>query len=334
MIEGGTLFFVAASFYYLIRSLESDGAGDLIKGIVFCTFGCLYKHPMVSVIPAFALMTVYDFFFPKGAKPIRPFWAPVKGLIIPAVTVLVYMKLSSFNSDVPSDLFFPTFERMAANLRAVALGVTLPIALSFLGGMIYLAFWRWDRLFWFLLSWIGTHFILSCMSDVYANVRQSLPYYVGAIVAASIFIDAMADMCGNRKKLILYGILPVWLLWACLLMNRVQDIHLIGRAMGDRSYVNLTNWKDSYIPYDAIIQDLKETTAPGDTIYAPMANEPVKFYIEKYDFHDRRYIRDEWGPINHSTPGLLIEFCLRNEVDWLLLPRGKWLINYGNLRIG
>jgi hypothetical protein len=45
------------------------------------------------------------------------------------------------------------------------------------------------------------------------------------------------------------------------------------------------------LPYPQTIQKLKEITTPGDVIYAPMINEPVHFYLAKYDLRDRIYRR-------------------------------------------
>lgn len=330
LLEGGTLFFVTAAFFYWMRYLDTFDGGHLAAGTFMATAGCLYKHPAVGVIPAFALMCLYDAWTRRRERRPLAYLPAAAAVAIPAVTAWIYLKLSSFNKDVPSDLAFPTPDRLLSNLAAVPLGVTLPVALVFAAGMVYLGGRRDRRLFVLLLCWILPHHLLSSMSLVYENVRQALPYYVGLMVAGAVFLEAV--FAGRKAWRIgfLYGLFPAYLVWACLFYDRNQDHRIVGRAMGDRSYINFSTWNDSYIPYGAIMKDLRERTAPGDTIYAPMGNEPSHFYLAKYGLLDREYIRDTglWGERGEHTLDGLAELCGRLGCDWLLAPRGKWLYQY------
>ncbi len=331
MIDCGNLFFVIASFYYLILFLESKSAPSLLIGVLFCVFGVLYKHPVVSVIPAFTLMAIYDFLFPKKEHN-RCWLQPFLACALASVAVLLYMKLSAFNNLIPSKLSFPTFDRLITNLSAVPQGVTLPVAVVFGLGLIYVG-WRYtSRLFVFLLCWIGTHYILSAMSAAYQNVRQALPYYIGLLVAASFLADLLPKKYSIRAAVI-YFIVPIYLLWACLFMDRTQNLEEVGRPMGDLSYINFSNWDNAYIPYDKAMRDLKERTNPGDVIYAPMTNEPSHFYIAKYNLFDRTYIRHIWEPPEKETIANLYDFCLQHNCDWLMVVRGKWLYSYANVEL-
>ncbi|RJP18994.1 MAG: hypothetical protein C4527_27665 [Candidatus Omnitrophota bacterium] len=332
MIDCGTLFFVAASFYHWVRYVEKKTADDLIMGMLFCTFGGLYKHPLVSVIPAFTLMVMIDFIFPKVGQ--RRYWLqPALACAIPTTAILLYMKLSAFNTDVPNELGPLTMERLLANLQAIPLGVTWPVAIAFALGFVYLAAWRYRRLFILLVCWIGVHYLLTCISMVYENVRQALPYYVGLMIGAAILLADIAPKRNEVRAMLIYLVLPAYLIWACLFMDRAQDHRVVGRPMGDRSYVNFSNWRDAYIPYDAAMKDLQTRTSPGDVIYAPMTNEPSHFYLAKYNLMDRTYIRKIWLPPLEETLENLNDFCRENECDWLMVVRGKWLYSYADVEL-
>ena len=325
MIEGGTLFLVLAGFFYWIRFIEHKRRNDLILGIIFATMGCLYKHTAVCLIPGFALMTCYDTLFPRCKRTLQYFLPSVLACLIPAVTIVLYMKLSGFNSDVPSQLKLPTFDILLGNLKAMTEGITPLGAGLFLVGLIALPFVRNWRTFWILISWIAAHYFLSCMSKAAMNVRQALPYYLGLMIPAALLLEKISSKRRWMQIALVYTALPLFLIWSCLFMDRTQDHKKIGRAMGDRSYVNFSNRDSMYLPYPKTIQRLKELTKTGDVIYAPMTNEPVYFYIAKYNLGDRIYHRELWAPKTGQTIDSLMDYCRSIKANWLVVPAGRWL---------
>lgn len=328
MIEGGLLFFMIASFYHWIRYLEKNERRDLIRGTLFCTLACLYKHPAVSVIPAFTAMGIYDYLFPKPAQTRHIPWGTVIACAIPSITFITFMKLAGFNTDAPTEV---KTLNLATNLQTISLGDTLPVALLFLTGSISLALTKPFRRFVYLFAWIGVHYVLVSLSSNADNVRQALPYHAGLCVVAALLVDRCPIKYKRIQSILVYGVLPVFLFWACLLMDRRQDFLKVGRPMSDRSYITLSNIKESYLPYPAAIRALRDLTAPGDTIYAPMANEPVHFYLAKYDLNGRNYIRKIWASPDQQTAENLLAHCRDIGAEWLLLPRGKWAYRYLDL---
>ncbi|MGC9326529.1 MAG: ArnT family glycosyltransferase [Candidatus Hinthialibacter sp.] len=325
MIEGGILFLMTAAFFHWIRYTEHKSHFDLTAGALFALMACLYKHPGVSLIPAFILMTACDFIFSRESRHWRTLIAAMLASSLPAAAIVLYMKLSGFNSDVPSSLQWPTLERLTGNLLAVPRGVTLPIALLFAAGLMALPIRRQWRTLGIFLSWIGAHYWLTCMSAAAMNVRQALPYYIGLIVPASLLLERCAAPRRKLQAALIYGALPLFLLWACLWMDRNEDYRLVGRAMGDRSYINFSNWNSMYLPYPQTVKALKEMTCPGDVIYAPMINEPVYFYLEKYRLTDRVYRRELWTDIDRMNLSSLLDYCRTIKAKWLVIPRGRWL---------
>ncbi len=328
MIDTGSLFFIAASFFYLITYIETKQPWGLVRGCLFMTMAFLYKHPGVCVVPAFFLMVAYDTFFPKRMQ-LRPALRPsFFACLIPALTILSYMKLADIDPDTPSELSILSLHRMAANLWAIPQGMTWLIALLFLAAFVYLAMKKEKRIFCLLLCWIITHFLISSISATYANVRQSLPYYVGLFVMASIFLDQILQRFTIIRAFLLYIVLPCYLIGHALFYPYPTDYQKIGRALGDRSYINFNNWNDTYVPYGEIVRDLIERTEADARIFAPMANEPIQFYLKKYDWGKREWIRELWSPKSEHTLAALKEQCITHNVDWLLLPRGRWLYSY------
>ncbi|MBN2326330.1 MAG: glycosyltransferase family 39 protein, partial [Candidatus Omnitrophica bacterium] len=325
MIEGGTLFLMTAAFFHWIRYIEQKSHFDLSAGALFALMACLYKHPGVSLIPAFAFMAAYDFIFPRERRDWRSAFSAMLACALPAAAIVLYMKLSGFNSDVPSSLQWPSLERLTGSLQAVPRGVTLPIALLFAAGLLSLPVLQSWRTFWIFTGWIAAHYWLTCMSAAAMNVRQALPYYLGFIVPASLLLERCA---GSRRKMqaaLIYGALPLFLLWACLWMDRNQDYRLVGRAMGDRSYINFSNWNSMYLPYPQTVRALQKITSPGDVIYAPMINEPVYFYLEKYRMTGRVYRRELWTDFDRMDLSSLLAYCRKINAEWLVVPRGRWL---------
>jgi len=333
MIEGGLLFFVVATFFYWIRYLEKQYPVDLIAGMLLCTCACLYKHPAVSLAPAFFLMLVVDAIGSSNKRKFRDLIPSLVACAIPTLTMVLYMKLSSFNQDVPSQLGFPTPSRLWTNIAVIPQGVTWPVAIIFLVGLLALGFRKKTRRpFLFMMCWILPHYILTCMSSVVSNVRQALPYYLALIVAGALLVDGIN---WNKQHLFrrgLLGLISIFLLWACLFQDRRQDFRLVGRAMGDRSYVNFSNWNQSYLPYEQVCRFLAQQSKAGDKIYAPMANEPVHFYLSRYNLYDRIYVRQFWQPTSKQTLSSLETYCHDSGMQWLLVPRGKWLHPYADLR--
>lgn len=329
LIEGGSLFFVIAAFFYWIRYFEKRSQNDLMVGSFWATMGCLYKHTNIILIPAFAVLFVWDFFRRRTKKPIEQYGMEIIANSIPAFTFFIYLELSSFSSDTPSNLVLPNWSRLSANILAIPEGVTHPIFVFMIAGFIYVIFIK-RHFLPYMISWVIPHFLLTVMSEAYMNVRQALPYYLGLIIAGCLFIDRILPP-SMAKKVLFYGIAPVFLTWACLFMPRVHTPDEWGRAMGDRSYINLTNWDETYVPYHIIIPDLMQRTQPGETIFAPMGNDSSQFYLAKYNWNDRVYIRNLFtddGTVVVESLETLEQQCRQNEYDWLLLPRGKWLLQY------
>ncbi len=333
MIEGGTLFLVLAGFFYWIRFIEHKRRNDLILGTLFATMACLYKHTAVCLIPGFALMTCYDTMFPRTKRTLQYFLPSVLACLIPAITIVLYMKLSGFNSDVPSQLKLPTLAVLLGNLKAMTEGVTPVIAALFLAGLIALPLMRKWRTFWILFGWIAAHYILTCMSKASLNVRQALPYYLGLMIPAALLLERITNARRWMQIALVYTALPLFLIWSCLFMDRTQDYKQIGRAMGDRSYINFANWRSMYLPYPQTIERLKELTSPGDVIYAPMTNEPVYFYIAKFNLEDRIYQRELWAPKTGQTLDSLMDHCRSIKAKWLVFPAGRWLYADANLAL-
>ncbi|MFB3785019.1 MAG: ArnT family glycosyltransferase [bacterium] len=329
MIEGGILFFISAAFFYWIRFVERKYQLDLLLGTLCATWACLYKHTAVSLMPAFAFMAAYDFCFPKHSRTIAHLFASFIACVIPGVTLVLYMQLAGFNSDMPSTLVFPTPARLLGNLAAIPAGVTWPIALLFLAGIIVLPFRPNRRPFWILTGWIGAHWVLTSMSAAAGNVRQALPYYVGLIVISAWAWDGWFSGRSRIPQRVALAVLSVFLLGTCLFADRHPDFRHVGRAMGDRSYINYSNWDECYLPYPELVIDLSRDTTAGDVIYAPMANEPVFFYLAKYNLDDRTYRRDPfWNGPTPLTPTMVMDKARVLGAKWLVLPRGRWLYPY------
>lgn len=263
MIEGGILFFLSAAFFYWIRFIERKYQSDLLLGILFATLACLYKHTAVSLMPAFAFMAVYDFCFPKQRRAVSHLFASFIACVIPGVTLVLYMELAGFNSDMPSTLVFPTPARLLGNLAAIPAGITWPIALLFLAGILIPPFRANQRPFWILVGWIGAHWVLTSMSAAAGNVRQALPYYVGLIVISSLLLDGWLAGRNLITQRVVFTALSVFLVWTCLLADRHQDFRQVGRAMGDRSYINFSNWDECYLPYPELVIDLSRDNRRG-----------------------------------------------------------------------
>lgn len=331
LIEGGSLFFVAAPFFYWIRYFEKRSSYDLMAGSFWATLGCLYKHTNVIMIPAFAVLWVWDLCKQRTAKPFKQYGLEIIANSIPAITFMIYMKLSSFSSDTPSDMAFINAARLIENLNAIPQGVTYPIFILFLAGSFFTLF-SLHRFLPYWVSWVIPHYMVTAMSLAYMNVRQALPYYLGFIITSGLFLDRIVYY-PKVRSLLFYGVIPLYLIWACLFMPRVHTPELWGRAMGDRSYINFTNWNDTYIPYHMIIPDLMQRIPPGETVFAPMGNDTSQFYLAKHNWQDRVYIRNLFmddGQVAVDSIENLEQQCLQNGYNWLILPRGKWLLQYLN----
>ncbi|NPU95935.1 MAG: hypothetical protein HPY51_01805 [Candidatus Omnitrophica bacterium] len=329
MIEGGILFFIAAAFFYWIRFIERNDQSDLLLGTLFATLACLYKHTAASLMPAFAFMALYDFGFPKHQRSCAHLAAAFTACVIPGVTLVLYMQLAGFNSDMPSTLVFPTPSRLLGNLAAIPAGVTGPIAILFLAGIVTLLLRPNRRPFWILLGWTGAHWVLTSMSAAAGNVRQALPYYLGLIVTSALAWDVWLSGRTRITQRVSLAALSGFLIWTCLFADRHQDFRQVGRAMGDRSYINFSNWDEACLNYRALAFHLTQYTTAGDVIYAPMANEPVVFYLAKYHLEDRTYRRDPfWNGPEPLTRDTVLKKARALGAKWLVLPRGRWLYPY------
>lgn len=325
MIEGITLFFVSATLFHWLRFMQENNQADLVMGSILATLGCLTKHPVVGVIPAFALMAGIQFLLIPKTRDVWMLLRCTAASLIPAVTFQTYMELSKFNALIPSELSAPGLDRFLTNLSVIPLGITWPLAILILSGIFSLAATRTWRALWLLGCWFGAFWFLSSISSVYANVRQSLPYYIALLIPAAMFLERITNGRPIVRRVLLWGILPAYLVWACLFMDRVENHVDVGRAIGDRGYINFTTWQDMYLPYQVIVPMLMKETRPGTVIYAPNQNESVRFYIAKYSMEDRVYLRDLWATDENATLESLKQYCEQNNVSWLLLPRGKWL---------
>ncbi len=332
LIEGGSLFFVLATFFYWIRYWEKGDSYDLMTGSFMATMGCLYKHTNVIVIPAFAVMWVWNALREGTSKPLSQYGKEILANTIPTVTFYLYLKLSSFSSDTPSKIVMPNWSRFTDNIEAIPQGVTYAVFIAFLAGSIFVMFSR-SRFLPYWISWVIPHMILTVMSMAYFNVRQALPYYLGLIVAAALFLDRIIPPQRTLRYCLFYGLIPAYLIWVCLWMPREHTPYEWGRAMGDRSYINFSNWESTYVPYHIIIPDLMERTKPEEKVFAPMGNDTSQFYLAKHNWSKRIYERHLFtddGNVVFESLERLREICLEQGYDLLLLPRGKWLLQYAD----
>lgn len=329
LIEGGSLFLVTASFFYWIRYFEKHNQQDLMLGSFWATMGCLYKHTNVIMIPAFAVLFVWDFLRQRTQKPYKQYGYEILANSIPAITFFIYMKLSSFSSDTPSQLAMPDLQRVSENILAIPQGITFTMFGLFIAGFLFVLFLK-RQFLPYMIAWVIPHFLLTVMSEAFPNVRQALPYYLALIIAGVLFLD-FSIIHQKLKKYIYYGLIPCSLIWVCLFMAREHQPLVWGRAMGDRSYINFSNWDDTYVPYHIIIPDLMKRTDPDEKIFAPMGSDTSQFYIAKNQWSNHQYTRsiftDDGMKVFSDLNRLKLE-CMNKKYDWLLLPRGKWLLQY------
>lgn len=298
-------------------------------GSYWASLGCLYKHTNVIMVLAFAVLFVWDMLRQRTKKSIKQYGYEILANSIPAITFFIYMKLSSFSSDTPSQMVIPNWHRISSNILAIPQGVTYSVFACFIVGFIYVIVVK--RAFLpYLISWVIPHFFLTVMSEAYPNVRQALPYYLGLIIASTIVLDQIFPS-RKWKQFVFYGCVPVLLLAVCTVVPIHHTPQVWGRAMGDRSYINFTNWNDTYVPYQLIIPDLMQRTKPGENIFAPMGSDTSQFYLAKNQWTGHQYTRSLFtddGSIVFSDMNILKQTCINEGYDWLLLPRGKWLLQY------
>lgn len=89
--------------------------------------------------------------------------------------------------------------------------------------------------------------------------------------------------------------------------------------------MNLTNRSSFFLPYDDMIGKMADRVPQGAVIYAPMANEPSKFYLAVHGVWNRWLWLDEpWADPPVQTPKNLEHFCRENNVSYVVLPNDRW----------
>ncbi len=325
MLDCGTVMFPLVAEFYLLRYLEESRKRDFCRALLILTAGILYKRVLFFMLPvAGAQWAAHRVLLER-----RIVWSEMLGFLLPAGTLLLYQWLSGYNSDVPSDLRFYhlwTPEYLTAPIRMLPLSFTWPILVLVLAGAILAVRNGVQGKRWFLYGtiWFVVYILCYVLWKSPENIRQALPSYPPLIVFAAIAFDRMVGNLPCERRRSIWVIVQAYLLWVVLLLPRAEPAP-DRRPIEDATWMNLTNRSSFFLPYDDMIGKMADRVPQGAVIYAPMANEPSKFYLAVHGVWNRWLWLDEpWADPPVQTPKNLEHFCRENNVSYVVLPNDRW----------
>lgn len=333
MLDCGTVAFSVVSEFYLLRYLEESRRRDFCRALFLLTAGVLYKQVLILMVPvAFGQWVIHRLFIQKRLD-IRD----AMGFLLPAVTAAIIMGFSTFNPDVPvrtggyrvsplNHYLDPLY--LLAPLRSLPTALTWPILiLAPLG--ILIGFNRGPtarRWVFYGMVWYITYALCYVPWETPWNIRQALPSYPPLLLfAATAFAWLISDATRFARRII-WGFLLLYLLWVVLLFPRGSPApdH---RPIKDRTWMNLTNRAAFFLPYPDMFRRMIELVPADAAVFAPMANEPSRFYLAAYGVSGRwTYLGDPWAwaPTADQTLESLRLYCQSKGVSYLVLPNRRW----------
>ncbi|HOE12364.1 MAG TPA: glycosyltransferase family 39 protein [bacterium] len=325
MIDCGTVALPVVAEFYLLRYFEESRRRDYCRALFLLTAGVFYKQVLVFLVPVAAVQWAVREFFIRRQLRIRD----ALGFGLPAGMFLVFQWLARSNQDVPDTAWWSHYLDPSVLLTPVAMlptSFTWPILVLTVMG-IWIA-WRKDRMtrrpllhagIWCVVYWLC---YLSWKSP--ENIRQALPSYPPLILLAGVGFAQMVDGLAQwvRKSLIVLSL--ACLLWLVLLFPRAEPTPDV-RPIKDSTWMNLTNYKSFFLPYAQLFRYLQENVSDGSVIYAPMANEPSRYYLAAYGMGNRiSWLGEPWAQPEDQSIETLENYCRSWQVDYLILPNSRW----------
>jgi hypothetical protein len=337
MLDCGTVALSVTSEFYLLRYLEESRRRDFYWALFLLTAGILYKQVLILMVPvAFVQWFVQRLclLLQKRGNPIDAL-LDAMGFLLPAGTVVLGLCFSWLNPEVPVHYSgyrtHPVYHLLDAAYLFAPL-TSLPMALTSpalimvpLGMLISLnrgpASRRW---FWYGISWYAVYAVCYVPWETPENIRQALPSYPPLLLFAATTFDWLVSDATQLARKFMWGFLFAHLLWVVLLLPRESPApdH---RPIKDYTWMNLTNRSAFFLPYPDMFRRMEETVPPGAVVYAPMANEPSRFYLAAYAVEARwTYLGDPWAAVSDQTVESLRLYCQSKGVSYLLLPNRRW----------
>ncbi len=325
MIDCGTVTLAVVAEFYLLRYFEESRRRDFCRALFILSAGVFYKQVLVFLVPVAAVQwAAHEVFFRRRFN-IRD----ALGFVLPGGMFLVFQWLARSNQDVPDAARWSHYFDPSVLFTPIAM---LPTAFSWpilvvtvLG--IWIA-WRGDRLArrWLLYAgtWCGVYWLCYLSWKSPENIRQALPSYPPLILLAGVGFAWMVDGFSPRIRKSLLVLSLVYLLWLVLLFPRSEPTPDV-RPLKDSTWMNLTNYQSFFLPYAEMFRYLQENAPDGLVIYAPMANEPSRYYLAACGMENRiTWLGEPWAQPEEQSVDNLEEFCRACQVDYLILPNSRW----------
>jgi len=325
MLDCGTVALPVIAEFYLLRYLEESRRRDFSRALLLLTAGVLYKQVLFFMVPAAGVQWAVQRLLLER----RIVLSEALGFVLPGATLLLYQYLSGYNSDVPSTMHIDhlwNLDFLMDPIRMLPFAFTWPIlVLAIIGAILAVRNGPAARR-WLLHGtlWFGVYVLCYVPWKAPENIRQALPSYPPLILFAAVAFDALVSGLPQLGRKLLWVSFQLFLLWTVLFLPRAEPAP-DRRPIEDATWMNLTNRSSFFLPYDDMLKRMTDRVPPGAVVYAPMANEPSKFYLAAYGLWDRWHWLDEpWAAPSDQTLESLQTFCRDHNVSFLLLPNRRW----------
>jgi hypothetical protein len=291
-LTGGEIFFLAASFFYFLKYIESQKEEDFFYSMGILGIGLLYERRLLF----FFLFALFYLAIKK-----RFSFSLLRYTALPLILGIPFIVSFPYKSGILAFWWIKQPYLLLVGVKQIywALG---PI-LTFLSIVSLFFSLKERKALLFILFFFLYYFFISSTLAV-GCLRHSQPYYLSLCILISFLI--------TKTK-------PIFLL-ATLLIMLYQGIFSNSPSLITLSNYKSSNWEGTtfgILPYKAALAYIKEEM-PNKKIYAPMGCEPSHFYLAKFGIREELWIRKPF--LKGFSLSSLHQFCQENGIKYIILP--------------
>jgi hypothetical protein len=308
-LGSGTVFFITACSYYLLRHIESGDNRDLLISSFLISLGSLY-HNLVFLM--FFISTAYLVIIkmlPKGRNVISV--NTFKVMLISLVPVIPWMIIRRFFTWRNYDIIWPHLwlpERYWEFLSLINTNLSLVLFSLFLISAAA-AMRDSNREIWIYFGLLFVGYFLFLVADwVPQSARLSMVFYPPIAVFLSVFFSkAVQNIKWRNASKLIYGAFIIYLMAISMLPPLNESFYLEEKSKVER------------YPSEQAVRWIDETLKDGERILT-LRMLPIEFYRVKFGIDKEKIVDLVYGLDDISTPDALKAFCARNKISYIMFP--------------
>jgi hypothetical protein len=308
-LGSGTVFFITACSYYLLRHIEYGDNRDLLIASFLISLGTLFHNLIFLMFFISAAYLVLIKVMPKGRNIVSG--NTFKVVLISLVPIIPWMIIRRLFTWRNYDIIWPhlwSSERYGAFLSLMNTNLSLILFSLFLISVVFIMKDRnREILIFFGLLFVG-YFLFLVADWVPQSARLSMTFYPTiAVYLSFLFSKAIHKIDWKHASKIIYIVLMLYLMTISILPSLNKNFYLEEKS------------KVEQYPSEKAMKWIDDNVKEGEKILT-LRMLPVEFYRVKFNISNEKIIDRVYDLADLSTPDKLKSFCNRHGISYIMFP--------------